>query len=296
MTFLGIIGYLDMSTTTSMEQPSINIDEETIKKINNEMLTSALITPDFLYIDLRLLKDYNIGCLLSFLKERQKSISAEEYQSLYNQILSSLDEYNQRKFDDINYYFPFMNVDNETFKKRLHDERCASFIFHHSPLTKFMNVLKSQIFVNVNHSAVKGKHDPIEITFNTYPLKLNTQDKSSIGTYISRLLGVNVHVLYLDINNLESVDFTKIDEFYLYYFKEFIETETVRNDFTNLKYLNKKLFVAKLLGNTHTDQKAILQDEHIIRTRMDICSNFQFLPAHIFSTVPMNDKEFVTDG
>ena len=142
---------------TSHDDPSIHIDKAELDRLNQEMIVSDLITPDRLYVDLALIKDFNIGALLSFRDERK-----DTWKTLYQSIITALPEYQIRKFDDLAHYFPEFGLSNQTLRARIYDPEWAGHILHNAPITPFINTLRSQILVNVNHSAVIGKTDPID--------------------------------------------------------------------------------------------------------------------------------------
>lgn len=271
------------STTESSPQTKFSIDEEELRQLNQSMIQSTLITPDHLYVDLRLIKDYNIGCLLSFLKERKADLTPENYEALYKQIIQSLPDYANRKHDDILDLFPFMKVTTEQLQTRLSDEKYAAFIFHHAPITKFMTTLQAQLFVNVNHSAVVGKRNAIEIVVNSYPLRLDEAARVITGSYLSSILKVNIKMLYLDPKHWTFQDMHRYDEIYTYYLKELLDANDIRDAYSTLKFIGKRLFAAKLFNAAPEVTADIATRERITKSHLDILTQFYYLQAHLFS-------------
>lgn len=286
-----------MNTEKTKDEKPIQIDEEELKRINNEMILSDLITPDRIYLELILFKDFNISTILSFLREKGNSISSEEYSSNYNQIIHKLPEYNDRYFDDFESIFPFLNISNEQIKQRLYDSNFSGFIFRTAPVTKFLDVLRSQLFVNINHSAVSRKRDPIELTINTYPLQLSKEDQFITGKFFSETYKVNVRVMYLDMIKLKLSDLLKYDEVYTYHPKEIFDCEEIRHAYTEMKFINKRIYIPRLFGYKIDKNKNIEQEALSVQTRLEILTNFKYLHPSLFSTpVLSEEKEKPVDG
>lgn len=279
------------------EKPEIKIDEEELKRFNKELIESELITPDKIYVDLVLCKDVNIGAILSFLKERKSSISKQDYVELYKKIIQKLPEYNERKFDDFETIFSFMDITNQQIKERLEDPLYAGWIFYHAPITNYIKIIAAQLALNANHSAVIGKRSPIEITVNTYPLQLTKEYINAIGHFFTSSFGVNVKVLYLDMTNLKLSDIYLFDEIYTYFFKEIFDVEEIRTAYSSLKFVSKRLYVTKLFGSKNvgrdTEQEALY-----IQSRLDILTQFKMVHPRLFSAPPVtiNAKEANANG
>jgi hypothetical protein len=282
--------------TTTEKPQTFDINEEELKKFNQDMIKSSLITPDQLYVELALLKDLTIGALLSFLKERKEIMTQEMYSSLYDKIIAKLPEYSARSIDDIEHFFPFMGVSTEQLKERLADKRYSAFIFHHAPATKFIDLLKAHLFVNVNHSAVIGKRDPIAITVNTYPLQLTKEDELITGVFLSTTLGINARVVYIELKDIRPETLLKFDEVYTYHLKELMDSEALKTAYSSMRFATKRLFVARLLGGKTDPSRNYDQEDLVARTRFDILTNFNFIPARSFSVPPVVVEEKAPNG
>lgn len=280
-----------MSTTTFASDAKtesnipIQIDEEELKRLNQEMIMSDLITPDKLYLDLILFKDYTVGALLSFLHEMKKTHSNDERFAIYKSLVDGLPEYQTRKFDDVAHYFPKFGVTTEQVKARIRDPEWTRFILHNAPVTPYIATLKSQIAVNVNHSAVKGKRDPIDLTINTYPLKLNTTDRHIVGLYFAQQLNVRVTVVYRDVTKLTLKDVIGYDELYTYFFADTFNHDCIRNAYTELKFIRKRLFVPKIFGEIYNKEMNTEKEEMLVASRLDILTLFTFFPTRLCSAV-----------
>lgn len=262
-----------------------DIDEQELEQLNQDMMLADLITPDRIYIDLALAKDFNIGTLLALRDERKTMLSVEAYSRLYQSILDGLPDYRDRKCDDIAHYFPAFGLTNKQIRERMNDPVWSSYILHNSPVTKFIQTMIEHTAINVNHSSVKCKKDDVHLFINTYPLRLNKIDESIVGLFFAELLKMRVTVQYLDVTKLRLQDVVGYDEIYTYYFKQMMDQEDIRNGYSTLKFIRKRLFVPKLFGETISATLIPEQEERIVKSRFDILTIFKFIPTHICSAL-----------
>jgi len=267
------------------QQKSIDIDLEELKRFNEEMVTSNLITPDQLYADLALFKDYNIGALASFQHENRDIQTATRRHEIYQSMLDALPDYQNRQFDDIAHYFPRFGVSNDEIQTRLHDPYWSSYIFHHAPLTPYINTMRGQIAVNVNHSAVIGKRDPIELTINTYPIRLSEINRHFVGLYFANLLRTTVRVIYLDMTKVRLHDISSYDEIYTYYFVDLFKAKDIRDAYSALKFIRKRLYAPKLFGPTVNPMIDTKKEELIVKSHCDVLTLFSFVHPRLFSAM-----------
>jgi len=276
---------------TDDQTPKLDIDEDELARLNQEMITSDLITPDRMLVDLILIKDFTISTLLSFLYEWKTSRPNMDRGILYTKIIDGLEAYQNREFDDIAQLFPLFGLTNSDINQRKSDPLWARYILHNAPLTPFLKTLRSQIAVNVNHSAVISKRDPIEITINTYPLKLSPIDTNIVGLYFSKSMGVHVKVICLDMTKISLTDALFYDEIYTYYFAEFLSNDDIRSGYEALKFIRKRLFVPRLFGPSAMGMMSAEQQEVTIKTRFDILTQFQFFPVKLCSAMEPETPE-----
>ena len=281
----GQIKMSDAELKSQEDKKEIEVDEEEFKRRNAEMILSDLITPDNIYVDLALCKDYNIGVLLSFLSEWKKTSQEKNCSALYNHILASLPKYQNRKFDDIPHYFPEFQITQDQFNERLKDPMWARFILHNATITPYIESLIAQIAVNLNHSAVKGKKDEITFIINTYPLRLQPQDHYIIGMYFAQTLKVRASVVYMDMTSLKLEDVVTFDEIYTYHFVDLFSNESVRKGYSELKFVTKRLFVPKLFGNRYDPKMDTESEELKVKTHCDILTLFKFFPVNRCSAI-----------
>lgn len=273
------------------EEQKLDIDEKELERLNREMILSDLITPDKLYVDLVLVKDFNIGALLSFLHEMKTTRPDVDRGALYRSIIENLKSYQSRKFDDIAYHFPKFGLTTDDVRARLRDPKWSSYILHNSPITPYVDTLKGQLAVNANHSLVCGKKDHIDIVVNTYPLQLKGMDKHIVGLYFAQQFKVRVNVVYIDMTKITLDDVVGYDEIYTYYFKELFDHEDIRNGYTSLKFIRKRLFVPRIFGLKHTPTLDTEREELVVKSRCDILTMLEFFPAKLCSALmPETDK------
>lgn len=269
------------STAATPSHPTI--DDAELARLNQEMITSDLITPDRLYVDLALVKDFNIATLLSFLHQWKTTRPEVDRGALYNALLEGLDAYQNRDYDDIAGLFPAFGLTNEAIAERRRDSSWARHILHTAPLTPFIETLRSQIAVNVNHSEVIGKRDPIELIINIHPLVLEAADRTIVGRYFAHALRVNVKVVHLDVAAWTLADALSFDEIYTYYFAGLLDHADIRAGYETLKFVRKRLFVPQLLGAAPVQGVSAEQQELVVRTRFDVLTQFKFFPVKLCS-------------
>lgn len=277
---------------TNTSEQKLNIDENELKRFNEELINSNLITPDKIYVDLALLKDLNIGVILSILYDRKPSMRPDEYETLYRRLIAALPEYTKRSYDDIEHLFPFLNITNAEFRARFTAPEYASFIFHNAPMTKFRHILTGQLMVNVNHSAVSGKRSAIELTINTYPLQLSKSDEYLVGFFLAKTYSVNTCTQYINLKNLDASQVVKYDEIYTYYLPELLSSDSVRQAYSSMKCVMKRLFVPRIFGSTYRANWDVVKEELATKTRMDIMTRLDYFDTERCSPdIPETKKE-----
>lgn len=268
----------DSSIASDLVVPSS--DDRERKRLNEEVLLGSLITPDRLYVDLALAKDYLIGALLDVYQ-----LPTVVPDTRYIAIVEGLKGWSQRHFDDIALHFPSLKQTTAVLRHRLQDPQRAAWIFYRSPTTPFITTLSAQIAVNVNHSAVIGKKDPIFLTLNTHPLVLAERERHIAGLFFSQLLRVTVEVVCRDPATVSLEEYLSYDEIYTAYFVEYFAREDIRNAYTALKAVSKRLFVRRIFGDAPTPTMHIEQQQTYIQARMDVLTQFTFIPPTMFSAI-----------
>ena len=251
---------------------------------------SDLITPDKIYVDLMLFRDFNIGTLLSFLEEMKTTRPEVDRVSLYRYMLDNLPEYQDRKFDDMEHHFSKFGLTTKEIQHRLHDQEWSSRILHTSPITPYITTMKSQIAVNINHSNVAGKKNGIDFFVNTYPLKLDKQDQHIIGLFFAQELGVNVTVIYRNPKQFTLEEVIEYDEMYTYHLADLFNNEDISNGYTALKFISKRLFTPRLFGNKFIKSMHTEKEELIVKTRCDILTTFKFFHPRLCSAISPESK------
>jgi hypothetical protein len=265
----------DQLSSEDLAKMVAEIDQNKLDEFEESLIKSELITPDKIYIDLGFLKELTIGTLLSLVLERSKNDKNYDAEQSYVYIQSMLPEYDKRQFHDIEHCFPELNISNVEFKKRMYDPFYSNEIFNLAPISKFMDVLKAQIRVNINHSRVIQKRNPISVVVNTYPLHISKTNKDIVGLFLSNLFSINVSVIYYDLRKVTPSDFTIYDELYILY--PDLLLSAVRDELTALKYLTKFVFVPKLFGNEFSHTKNILKEETHTRNVLNTLTNFKYV-------------------
>ena len=264
----------------SDENIKAKVTPEMMRELNMGALKNDLITPNFLYLDLALMRDLQIGAMMSIAFETGET----EARRIYSIIKKNQKEYNKRYFLDASYYFKESNYSYTNIMDRLNDSKYADSIFNFSPITKFINIISTHMAINVNHSAIADNSStPIRMAINTFPLKLSDHVNKAYGLHIADLFGVETVVFCKNVaeyNYLEDLD--NFDEFYLYHIYEFSHNKTIKEAFQDDNFSDKKIFAIPICGNTYDPKrtiKSLAEELVLIESHLNIfVEKFKFIP------------------
>ncbi len=278
-----------MVDSTNPSMPSA----EMIQQLNENIVTSELITPDNIYIDWSLLRDPYLGTVISLLinaKDQTNSFTK------FNILQNKLANYQLREFDDVAYYLPELGFSTEEVNTHLGNLQYQEQIFHASPMTNFIHTLYSNINVNINHSMVKGKYTKIHIDdkhyhrkyddiclfINTYPLQLTKKQYDLIATFLTGNLRVNVKIVTTPIEQLSLEFLLAMDEIYTNHLLKFLDNDMFSQALTAMKLQKTKFYASKRLGPvrpTTLNQRRIDAEFLRMHAVVDIMCQFTWLPS-----------------
>lgn len=277
--------------------------EEELKRASSEMIEETLVTPDRIYLDLALLKNYHIGAVVYHLKH-VLNLSNEQVQEKLDYIKDAFPKYITRHFHDIERYFPKLGVSNKDIENVLKDISTHGHVFLYSPVTQYVNSFKANLDVNANHSHVGEKFTKrkindkafvkefkkIVVTLNTYPLTLSHRCQQLAGLFMSENFGVDVLLMNIRPKEITPDVFMDWDEIDTAFFKDFLENESFRNAFTEIKMQDKRIFAASWFGDVtqHGLSDKYLKEEMVhIAARIGFLTNFAWIePQHLGPFIP----------
>lgn len=252
------------------KEDTAGFDPEELKAINDQMIQSQLITPDRLYVDLAIMRDFGIGAIMSHAFEKGE----QEARRVYSHVFGNMKAYQRRYFFDPLHYFPECGMTRSQLTERLLDPKYSDHIFRAAPVTEFLALLGTHIAVNVNHSAVKGKTDkPITITLNTYPLTLSEETKKLIAVYLATTFGVEVRIWREDLSEISLKKIFAFDEYYLYYIKEFSHNQAIHKSLSDGEFSEKRIFGIPVCGyevDKSRSDKSLAQELLLVESRLNV--------------------------
>jgi hypothetical protein len=229
------------------------------QKINDERLAKTFFTPDFIYVDLVLFKDFNLGAILyeGYLQGRGVF---EEYTQV---IKDKIEKYQTRRYDTVGNLFATIGFNDKRIESLLSDKskHLSQFIF--APQTNFLIYFISHMARNKNHSAPaekfekvkidEGKHirnyDEVTVLINTWPLTLPENVIYAFGETLGSELSVNILMMNKDPSTFDEEDWTtwvrKVDCFYSNLIGPMLGSDMMQNHQAELDLCGKYMFVRK---------------------------------------------------
>lgn len=290
-------GMIDMTSKSKFMSYS-DIEDATRKQFESDLVTS-----DYYYIDLQLLKDFQVGALL-YILDHDLELSKDIKEKIYNSLTDNYVAYMKRAIDEIIPYIKLYDLDitQEKINSMINDPRYSEAIFNYSPNTYFLDTLKSNILINVNHSMVKDKFRkrkitkttytkeavPIWLYINTYPLKLSQFTLRMIADTLCQELKVNIRFINKPANTLPFKLIDRIDEFYVYYLQDLLQHSHVKTQMEQWKFLEKRIFASPFFRYESKDDFMEEQDERYttyqrVTSVLIMVTKFQYLQRKILS-------------
>lgn len=278
--------------TDSKHQFSI----QDIEKLNQKTIESQLFTPDNVYIDLALFKDFNIGAIYADKICLQNDESG--FKDVQNIILSKLVEYQTRKNDSVTEFFGDMGYTDLTIDGLMENKDIHDLIFMVSPSTKFLNTLIRHTIRNQNNSRPANRYvktkledgqytiDSIPVTYiiNTFPLTLSTKCMERVGAELGEGLGVNIRFINRDPMLFDKTDWddwlSTIECFYFDSLGKFTGCPFVQEKQSGMEFVGKYVFARKRFErnvNEIMHSVDFTQQIQMITAQLDLFFEFNWL-------------------
>lgn len=274
-------------------------DPEFVKKFKETQMKdfeNDLVTSDKYYLDLALLKDFNAGVFLYKLSQ-DVNLTEEQKSGIYSYFIKNSVPYMKRVIDEIDCYLhPDFKLTQDEVLSMMRDPQYSETIFNHSPNTKLIHSLKSNIAINVNHSIVKDKYKKVKVSkhsyvkksipiwfyINTYPLTLSQYTLDIIANEFCNNFKVNVKFLNKPIFKLKHTEIDHIDEFYIYCLQDFQSNDYVNDQMLKGNFYQKRMFAAPFFKYELKNEFFEKQDKEYttyqyIESRFSFITQFDFL-------------------
>lgn len=264
------------------------------QEINAHHIESEFDTPDVIYVDLCLIRDYQFGCLFTFIQEHPPEIA----ERLYAHLIAKWPERQRSHFDTITSFFPELKITQKAFDERLHDPQWSDRIFIASPMTVYPHVLKAQLTINVNHSQVSEKFTKIKISqhqyiknydrvvymINTWPLTLSKESQDQTAAFFRDNFLVDVVMINQSPDKFSTELFLQVDHFHIRYLKQFIENTHIQKLLSESVYIKKKLFAAPFFAiENHREYPPKRMDSELayLNARLNVSFTFSWIPNNL---------------
>lgn len=262
---------------------NVNVDQRHLERVNNLLMHDMLITPDNIYIDIALLRDLNIGAALTLFGNYKEQRDIEDH---YKLILENVEKYRDRQFEDFCHYIPGLHMTTDDIQNRLKDTEYSDRIFRHAPSTSFVDTFSAQLAVNINHSSVIGKTDPIAVTINTYPLKLSDENQRIIAAAFTYLFDVTTKTVYADPAQQTSEFWLSFDEIYTMYINDVMSSnDNTKQAFSEMKFVGKRIISSNILKSRYINNFDYEKEKLLIHAQANVLlmMGFHYVDSKIVS-------------
>jgi hypothetical protein len=272
-----------------------DFDTKRVEEINRKAIENQFFTPDHVYLDMALFKEYPLGVIFADKVHHNKGEA--EFCHVQNHIKSQLTEYQKRLYDTIDPFLSSLGYTDDHLEDLIkvipHD-----LIFMMSPATNFLKTVIRHTIRNKNNSApankfVKKSLDqqqytlesmPVTYYINTFPLTLSLSLQQRLAPELGEALGVNVQFLNKDPQFFNQQDWdrwlSKIDCLYLHSFGRLSQSSFFIQQQENMMFAGVYFFARKRLEKRVMAEVKHLDIEHQIQlatAQLDMLCDFAWL-------------------
>lgn len=311
------------------------VTEKMLKDLSDQLndrnardIKKQLYTPDHIYLDLGLCKDFTLGYVYHHLMTQTQPQYQEDR---YQDILKGIPTWQSRIYDDFEAVYPGYGITNTEIEKALHNPELALSIFQHAPSTDFFITLKTELTINTNHSHVAQKYrkikiddkhhrreyDAITLYINTYPLKLPISIMEGIGQYFGEMYGVNVHMLTVDPRTLTTTpdwlkrvqvmylssieDWTasahireELDQSVQFFMKSEDALNTISSNdalFFNKRLYSRRVFSAAAQERFRSSGRDFDYEMNLMTSNLNLLTTFEWIPDTFVALLPQKEDD-----
>ena len=244
-----------------METQTPPIDRQVLEAMNEKTIQNQFFTPDKVYIDLSLLKDFPIGVIYA---DKFTENDAEfKFNQIQKMLIPRMSDYQKRTYDSVDMYLADLGYSDSKIEQLLSNNINHDVVFMMAPTSKFLDMLIRHTVRNQNNSRPAAKYtkkmidknqyvmEPIPVTyyFNTYPLNLSEKLLIKLGEEFGESLGVNIQFLNKDPMLFDKSDWMNwmegIDCFYLNSLGRFTRSEFILHQQGELIFMGCYFFARK---------------------------------------------------
>jgi hypothetical protein len=249
-----------------MENTQIKLNDSEINALNEKVIQSQLFTPDRVYIEMGLLKDFPIGVMYTdkiVIQDDPEGFA--QVQATVNEVVEA---YENRRYETIDPYFASIGYTDGVIDEMLSLREYHDSYFLISPNTRFFNTLIRHTIRNQNNSRPANKYnkksigekhyilEPVPVTylFNTYPLFLSKKCMELQAVELGESFGVNIEFMCKNPSEFDNTDWDTwmkhIDCFYIDSMHRFTQSPMVIEKQGELETVGSYLFGRKRFGKS----------------------------------------------
>lgn len=217
---------------------------------NQQVIEQDLWTPNKIYLEFSLCKDYTLGCVY-FLLARDPRFK-DCVQDVLSKIKANLSVWQDRVFDDFDRIYPDLPIRSADIDAVMADQASHDEIFRLAPNTVFYVLFRDDLYLNINHTHVRGKftkifidgdgdnsgrhvrsYDDIVVMINTYPLTLSEKVQPGIARFFANLYGVDVSLISRDPSGFTAADtwLKQIEQYYISKIGQWTKSPFIKEQF-----------------------------------------------------------------
>lgn len=295
-------------------------DETKLEEMNRKAIQNQFFTPDNIYLELGLFKDFSLGALYFELLVQQKD--EQKFNEVQKKVLPLIPEYQNRVYDTVEPYFDNIGYKDSDIDRILENSDYHDHIFLISPSTKFIQTIIKHMYRNQNHSAPANKyskryidssHYTLEATdvscrINTYPLTLSETTMKSLGEELGEALGVNIAFMNKNPSLFDAEDWQSwmknTECFYLDIPGRFTQSVCVMEKQHDMEFSGRWIFSRKRFEKEFMEMMKYEDFDHQVHlytSRLSIFCDFEWLKSSDIclveepEDVSMNDDQVDPD-
>lgn len=263
-------------------------DIKKIEAMNQKTIRNQFFTPDKVYIELGLFKDFSIGAVYADqLVFKNDPVKFGEIQTT---LASFVKEYQTRRYDTVNDFFPQIGYNDDLIDGLLANPEIHNEIFLVSPNTSFMQTLIRHTLRNQNNSRPADKYTrqkldnersviqaiPVSYRINTYPLTLNSKLLQPLAEELGEAFGVDVIFMCKDPALFDETDWNDwlkdIECFYLDSLGRFTQSPFTLSKQGEMEFVGCYFFIRKRF------ERHVMK---VIQQHNDFDEQIQLLTSHL---------------
>lgn len=262
--------------------------EYQIQKFQSKIIENDIEPIKNIYIDLRCLKDIQLGALLTYLHE-DRDVEG------YSYVLAEVEHYRKRMDNTIMRYFPLLSYTEKQIEDRILDPTYTDKIVALSPTTGCYENLHRIFYVIKRRNDHFDRQYPTRIIFNVYPFKLTPYIQKFLTDVVNTICPqfkvgfIQKPLKYLSTSSL--TDNGKLD-FKIFFIWDVWDTflgedSHLKGPFTeDMLFFNAQVYGSKKFQILPKEEEMEegLHNLELLRGYLNICCEFEYADFEILAS------------